>query len=70
MADYNKITTAEFDHVLANILDKLSGEQVMGVPGVYEIVSEHFNNEALDLAMEMFHADEEVDEPIEPEDDR
>ena len=56
MTDYNKITTEEFDHALSDILDKMTGEQVMAIPGVYEVVSEHFNNEALDLALEKFHS--------------
>ena len=43
------ITTEEFDHALSDLLDKLTGEQFMAIPGVYEVVSEHFNNEALNL---------------------
>ncbi len=45
-----KITTEEFDQALSDILGNLTGGQLMTVPGVYEVVSEHFNNEALDLA--------------------
>ncbi len=56
MTDYNKVTTEEFDHALSDILDKMTGEQFMAIPGIYEVVSEHFNNEALDLALEKFHA--------------
>ena len=55
MPDYNKITTEEFDHALSDILDKMTGEQIMAIPGVYEVVSEEFNNEALDLALTKFH---------------
>ena len=56
MTDYNQITTAEFDHALSDILDEMSGEQILAVPGVYEAVSEHFNNETLDLALAKFHS--------------
>ena len=52
MTDYSNVTTADFDHALSDILDGLSGEQFMTIPGVYEVVSEHFNNEALNLAVE------------------
>ena len=55
MTDYNQITTEEFDHALSDILDKMTGEQFMAIPGVYEIVSEHFNNETLHLAITKFH---------------
>lgn len=54
--DYNKITTEEFDHALSDILNKMTGEQFMAIPGVYEVVNEHFNNEVLDLALEKFHS--------------
>lgn len=56
MPDYNKITTAEFDHALSDILDKMSGEAILKIPGVYGVVSEELNNAALDLALAKFHA--------------
>ncbi len=57
MTDYEpKITTEEFNRALSDILDKMTGEQFMTIPGVYEIVSEHFNNEALGLAQERFYS--------------
>ena len=37
------------------ILDKMTGEQFMAIPDVYESVREHFNDAALDLAMAKFH---------------
>ena len=56
MPDYNKITTAEFDHALSDILDGMSGEAILQIPGVYEAVSEALNNAALDSALAKFHA--------------
>jgi calcineurin-like phosphoesterase family protein len=47
-ADYSKMTNEEFDAILGELLRKMTGEQLMDVPGVYDIVSEHFNNEVLD----------------------
>lgn len=58
MPDYNKVTYDDFNHALALILDKMTGEQFMAIPGVYEVVSEEFNNETLDLALERFHSPE------------
>ena len=55
MTDYNKITQGEFDQCLAELLDAMSGEGVLSIPGVYEAVSEELNNETLDLAMAKFH---------------
>lgn len=46
---YNKMTDEDFDRILAGILDALSGEQLLQVSGVYEAVSEHFNNEVLEI---------------------
>lgn len=48
MADYSKMTDAEFDEILAAILDEMSGQQILTVPGVYCEVAEYFNNEVLD----------------------
>ncbi len=42
-------TDKEFDAILGELLREMTGEQLMmDVPGVYGIVSEHFNNEVLD----------------------
>lgn len=47
MEKYDWITTEMFDAKLAELLDKMSGAQVLAIPGVFEIVSEELNNEAL-----------------------
>ena len=56
MPNYDKITTEEFDHALSSLLDDMMGAQIMAIPGVYEAVSEELNNNALDLALKLFHA--------------
>ena len=58
MLDYNIITHDEFTHALAILLDEMTGEQMLAIPGIYEVVSEELNNDALDLAMNKFHAKE------------
>jgi len=44
MADYSQMTQEEFD----TILEEICGCDLT-IGGVYEAVSEHFNNEVLDL---------------------
>lgn len=56
MPDFDKVTTEEFNHALALVLDKMTGEQFLAIPGIYEVVSEELNNETFDLAWEKFHA--------------
>jgi len=45
---YGKMTDADFDSILEEILNEHTGSQLLLIPGVYECVSEHFNNEVLD----------------------
>jgi len=46
-----KFSQEEFDAKLEEILDDQTGSSLLLIPGIYEIVSEHFNNEILE-AME------------------
>jgi cobyric acid synthase len=45
MPDYDKMTTEEFDEILREIVEKEA--DIIGIPGVYEILSEYFNNDVL-----------------------
>jgi hypothetical protein len=47
MADYDEMTNEEFDEILGEIVNNKQTD-VLAVPGVYEILSEHFNNDVLD----------------------
>ena len=38
-----------FDNALVDILREYRGNQLLSIPGIYEILSEHFNNDALTL---------------------
>ena len=42
------ITQGQFDAVLGEILREHTGEQLLFIPGIYECVSEYFNNEVID----------------------
>jgi hypothetical protein len=52
-----KITNKQFDAALVSLMEQEPVESILRIPGVYEAVSEHFNNEAIDLATEA-HADQ------------
>ena len=43
-----QITTEEFDRELELILDDMTGAQLLSIPGVYEAVSEEFNNQVIE----------------------
>lgn len=51
-ADASDVTQEEFDKALEIFLDEATGAELLAIPGLYEVVSEHFNNEAIDLARE------------------
>jgi hypothetical protein len=47
MSPPTQITTEKFDELLAEILDEEKASALLTIPGVYEAVSEHFNNDVL-----------------------
>jgi hypothetical protein len=47
MSQPTQITTEKFDELLAEILDEGKASALLTIPGVYEAVSEHFNNDVL-----------------------
>ena len=47
--DYGKMTDDEFDEILQEILECKMTIQILSIPGVYELISEEYNNEVLDL---------------------
>ena len=47
MEKYEAITDDKFDEILVEILNEHRGGQLISIPGVYEILSEEFNNEIL-----------------------
>ena len=46
--DYSKMTNAEFVEILEGIV-KEEGANILSVPGVYEVLSEFYNNEVLKI---------------------
>ena len=53
--DYSKITQEQFDDTLSAIMDQHTGAALLAITGAYEVFSEHFNNEVLEVALEKFH---------------
>jgi len=47
-----EITQDMFDSKLTEILGRQTADRLLAVPGIYEVVSEHFNNEVLDAIAE------------------
>lgn len=48
MPDYASITQEEFDEKLEEIIGRMTTDQLMAIPGFYEVVSEELNNEVLE----------------------
>ena len=51
MKKYNQITDSEFQEMVFRIA-KENINQTLSLPGVYEVISEEYNNEALDRIIE------------------
>jgi len=47
--DYNNMTQEEYDKILEELMDESPGSCLLPIPGVYEAVSEHFNNDILSI---------------------
>ena len=47
-----KVTNEQFDTVLFKILDEYAVNEVLWIPGIYEILAEHFNNDVLEAIKE------------------
>ena len=47
MADYSKMTDEEFEQILTEVVAGMSAGQILGVPGVHEVLREELNNEVL-----------------------
>lgn len=47
MSQYDKMSNEDFQRILEEIVDESPASHLLSVPGVYEVVAEHFNNEVL-----------------------
>jgi hypothetical protein len=46
--EYSWITNEMFDQKLREILGRMKPDELLAIPGVYEEISEHLNNQVLD----------------------
>jgi len=53
-----KVSRERFDAALAKMLDESPASHLLSVPGVYEALSEEFNNAVLDRLAEEFYCEE------------
>jgi hypothetical protein len=54
------ITQEQFDETLMDILSEMKGSSLLDIPGVYEVVSEHFNNEVIRRIYEARYEEQEL----------
>lgn len=47
MAKYDAMTDEEFDTLLMRIMDESPASHLLSIPGVYDVLREHFNNDVL-----------------------
>jgi hypothetical protein len=47
--DYSAMTQEDFDNILEELAVEQGAYSLLSIPGVYEAVSEAFNNDILDL---------------------
>lgn len=45
---YDWVTTEMFDEVLEEIVEEQAAGIIITIPGIYEVLSEHFNNDVLE----------------------
>lgn len=50
--DYSNMTAEEEFEILAQIMEKEGVRNILMIGGVYEVLSEYFNNEVLDIYAE------------------
>lgn len=49
MSDYSTMSNEDFNRLLAAVMDEeVSPSALLAIPGIYEVVSEHYNNAVLD----------------------
>jgi hypothetical protein len=47
MTDYSNLTNEEYDQLLQELVEEEPAGILLGIPGVWDLVSEHYHNEVL-----------------------
>jgi len=53
------VSNEVFDKTLENIIDCMTGKELLSIPGIYEILSEELNNNVLEEIAEKEEGDED-----------
>ena len=70
MTDYSQMTDEEFDLELSEIINEdCVAYDLLQIPGIYEILSEHFHNEVLDRWEQKRQDDERYENMLTESDD-
>lgn len=46
---YTDMTDTDFDDLLAELIGTMCADEILAIPGVYEVLQEALNNEVLEL---------------------
>ena len=63
MSKYDKMTQGDFTTHLHRVLQDTTAWELLAIPGIYEILSEHFNNDVLDSWREEQELDDDGPTP-------
>ena len=69
MTDYSKMTQEDFDYILFDLIAREDPTFLATIPGVYEILSEYYNNDVLSKWAEEQEEEQSVFEEDEVRDD-
>lgn len=70
MVDYSQMTDEEFDLELNEIInEECVAYNLLSIPGIYEILSDHFHNEILDRWEQKQQANERYENMLTENDD-
>ena len=56
---HGEVTQAEFDAALEEVVGEMSAGRLLAIPGVYEVLAEALNNEAIAQAKRRREVDED-----------
>lgn len=59
MVTDTQVTQEAFNAKLEELLNEMGGAELLAIPGLYEVVSEHLNNEVLEALREDLDSDDE-----------
>jgi hypothetical protein len=49
MADYSQMSASDFDSILLDIMRGMTAQELLRIPGIYEVMSEVLHNDVCDM---------------------